>query len=322
MNFQTVASGVVYTVKRWSVGRGQVEFAPMRLGIFKDWLNKVGQVFTRRGVDEELLEELEETLIAADVNVNAAQEILETLRSEAKAQRLREADDVRACLRELLKGWLVDPAPLTISPTPPTVYLFVGVNGAGKTTSIAKTAHMLQQQGKRVLLAAGDTFRAAAIDQLQIWADRLGCDLVKHKEGADPSAVVFDAIQAARARGMDFVLADTAGRQHTHARLMEELKKVHRVTEKALERPPDEVLLVLDAVAGQNAIRQAEEFSRALPLTGIVLTKLDSTSRGGAVLTIRRQLGIPIKLVGLGEKADQIAPFDPDAFVDGLLAAE
>ena len=294
----------------------------MQLGIFKDWLNKVGQAFTRRGVDEELLEELEETLIAADVNVNAAQEMLETLRSEAKAQRLREADDVRACLRDLLKGWLGDPAPLTISPTPPTVYLFVGVNGAGKTTSIAKTAHMLQQQGKRVLLAAGDTFRAAAIDQLQIWAERLGCDLVKHKEGADPSAVVFDAIQAARARGMDFVLADTAGRQHTHARLMEELKKVHRVAEKALERPPDEVLLVLDAVAGQNAIRQAEEFSRALPLTGIMLTKLDSTGRGGAVLTIRRQLGIPIKLVGLGEKADQIAPFDPDAFVDGLLAAE
>jgi fused signal recognition particle receptor len=250
------------------------------------------------------------------------QEILETLRAEARAQRLREADDVRACLRELLKGWLGDPAPLTVSPTPPTVYLFVGVNGAGKTTSIAKTAHMLQQQGKRVLLAAGDTFRAAAIDQLQIWADRLGCDLVKHKEGADPSAVVFDAIQAARARGMDFVLADTAGRQHTHARLMEELKKVHRVAEKALGRPPDEVLLVLDAVAGQNAIRQAEEFSRALPLTGIVLTKLDSTSRGGAVLTIRKQLGIPIKLVGLGEKADQIALFDPDAFVDGLLAAE
>jgi len=294
----------------------------MRLGIFKDWLNKVGHAFTRRGVDEELLEELEETLIAADVNVNAAQEMLETLRAEAKAQRLREADDVRACLRELLKGWLGDPAPLMVSPTPPTVYLFVGVNGAGKTTSIAKTAHMLQRQGKRVLLAAGDTFRAAAIDQLQIWADRLGCDLVKHKEGADPSAVVFDAIQAARARGMDFVLADTAGRQHTHARLMEELKKVHRVAEKALGRPPDEVLLVLDAVAGQNAIRQAEEFSRALPLTGIVLTKLDSTSRGGAVLTIRKQLGIPIKLVGLGEKADQIAPFDPDAFVDGLLAAE
>jgi fused signal recognition particle receptor len=294
----------------------------MRLGIFKDWLGKVGQVFTRRGVDEELLEELEETLIAADVNVNAVQEIVQTLRQEARAQRLREADDVRACLQTLLRGWLGAPEPLAVSPTPPTVYLFVGVNGVGKTTSIAKVAHMLQRQGKRVLLAAGDTFRAAAIDQLQIWAERLGCDLVKHKEGADPSAVVFDAIQAARARGMDFVLADTAGRQHTHARLMEELKKVHRVAEKALERPPDEVLLVLDAVAGQNAIRQAEEFARALPLSGIVLTKLDSTSRGGAVLTVRKQLGIPIKLVGLGEKADQIAPFDPDAFVEGLLAAE
>ena len=294
----------------------------MRLGIFKDWLGKVGQVFTRRGVDEELLEELEETLIAADVNVNAVQEILEMLRQEARAQRLREADDVRACLQTLLRGWLGAPEPLAVSPTPPTVYLFVGVNGVGKTTSIAKVAHMLQRQGKRVLLAAGDTFRAAAIDQLQIWAERLGCDLVKHKEGADPSAVVFDAIQAARARGVDFVLADTAGRQHTHARLMEELKKVHRVAEKALERSPDEVLLVLDAVAGQNAIRQAEEFARALPLSGIVLTKLDSTSRGGAVLTVRKQLGIPIKLVGLGEKADQIAPFDPDTFVEGLLAAE
>lgn len=294
----------------------------MRLGIFTEWLNKVGQVFTRRGVDEALLEELEETLITADMNVNAVQELLDALRHEAKAQRLREAQDVRECLRRLLRDWLGEPVPLTVSPQPPTVYLFVGVNGVGKTTSIAKVAHMLQRQGKRALFAAGDTFRAAAIDQLQIWAERLGCDIVKHKEGADPSAVVFDAIQAARARGIDYVLADTAGRQHTHARLMEELKKVHRVAEKALGRAPDEVLLVLDAVAGQNAIRQAEEFARALPITGIILTKLDSTSRGGAVLTVRRQLGIPIKLVGTGEKADQIAPFDPDAFIDGLLATE
>lgn len=294
----------------------------MRLGIFKDWLNKVGQVFTRRGVDEELLEELEETLITADMNVNAVQEILDALRTGAKAQRLREEADVRECLRNLLKGWLGEPASLTVSATPPTVYLFVGVNGVGKTTSIAKVGHMLQRQGKRVLLAAGDTFRAAAIDQLQIWAERLHCDIVKHREGADPSAVVYDAIQAARARGIDFVLADTAGRQHTHARLMEELKKLYRVSEKALERLPDEVLLVLDAVAGQNAIRQAEEFARALPITGVVLTKLDSTSRGGAVLTIRKELGIPIKLVGLGEKADQIAPFDPAAFVDGLIEGD
>lgn len=294
----------------------------MRLGIFKDWLGKVTQVLTRRGVDEELLEELEETLITADMNVNAVQEILDALRQEAKAQRLREESDVRECLRGMLKTWLGEPAPLTVSADPPTVYLFVGVNGVGKTTSIAKVGHLLQRQGKRVLLAAGDTFRAAAIDQLQIWADRLGCDIVKHKEGADPSAVVFDAIQAGRARGIDFVLADTAGRQHTHARLMEELKKVHRVAEKALGRAPDEILLVLDAVAGQNAIRQAEEFARALPITGIVLTKLDSTSRGGAILTIRKELGIPIKLIGLGEKADQLAPFEPEAFVEGLLGSE
>lgn len=292
----------------------------MRLGIFKEWLQRVGQVFTRRGVDEQLLEELEETLISADMNVHAVTQLSERLREEARAQRLREVDDVRQLLRQLLREWLGDPVPLAENPTPPTVYLFVGVNGVGKTTSIAKVAFMLQKRGKQVLLAAGDTFRAAAIDQLQVWADRLGCDIVKHKEGADPSAVVFDAIQAGRARGIDYVLADTAGRQHTATRLMEELKKVYRVTEKALGRPADEVLLVLDAVAGQNAIRQAEEFAKTLPITGIMLTKLDSTSRGGAVLTVRQQLGIPIKLVGTGEKADCLELFDPDAFIEALIA--
>lgn len=291
----------------------------MRLGIFKDWMKRVGQALTRRGVDEALLEELEETLITADMSVHAVEQLLNRLREEARAQRLREMDDVKNCLRHILREWLGEPAPLTESQSPPTVYLFVGVNGVGKTTSIAKVAYRLQQDGKRVLLAAGDTFRAAAIDQLQIWADRLGAGLIKHKEGADPSAVVFDAIQAGRARRYDYVLVDTAGRQHTATRLMEELKKIYRVTEKALERPPDEVLLVLDAVAGQNAIRQAEEFARALPISGITLTKLDSTSRGGAVLTIRQQLGIPIKLIGTGEKADCLKPFNPDVFIEGLI---
>jgi len=294
----------------------------MRLGVFRDWLKRVGTAWTRRGVDEELLAELEEALIAADVNVRAVDELIERLRTEARAQRLRELDEVRALLRQILREWLGEPEPLREHPTPPTLYLFVGVNGVGKTTTIAKVAHRLQRQGKRVLLAAADTFRAAAIDQLQIWADRLGTDLVKHREGADPSAVVFDAIQAARARQIDFVLADTAGRQHTQARLMEELKKIYRVSEKALGRPADEVLLVLDAVAGQNAIRQAEEFARALPLTGIVLAKLDSTSRGGAILTIRQQLGIPIKLIGTGEKAEHLLPFDPDTFLNQLLEME
>jgi len=291
----------------------------MRLGIFKDWLNKVGQVFTRRGVDEELLAELEETLITADMNVLAVEKLLETLRHEARAQRLREVDDVKRCLGTLLREWLGEPVPLNETPNLPNLYLFVGVNGVGKTTSIAKVAQMFKKRGKRVLLAAGDTFRAAAIDQLQIWADRLGIDVVKHREGADASAVVYDAIEAGRARRIDFVLADTAGRQHTHAHLMEELKKIYRVSEKALGRPADEVLLVLDAVAGQNAIRQAQEFARALPITGIILTKLDSTSRGGAVLTIRQELGIPIKLIGTGEKAEHIEPFDPERFIENLL---
>jgi fused signal recognition particle receptor len=291
----------------------------MRLGVFRDWLKRVGAALSRRGVDEELLAELEEALIAADVNVRAVDELIERLRAEARAQRLRELHEVRALLRQILREWLGESEPLREHPTSPTLYLFVGVNGVGKTTTIAKVAHRLQRQGKRVLLAAADTFRAAAIDQLQIWAERLGTDLVKHREGADPSAVVFDAVQAARARQIDFVLADTAGRQHTQARLMEELKKIYRVSEKALGRPADEVLLVLDAIAGQNAIRQAEEFARALPLTGIVLAKLDSTSRGGAILTIRQQLGIPIKLVGTGEKAEHLQPFDPETFIDQLL---
>jgi fused signal recognition particle receptor len=291
----------------------------MRLGVFRDWLKRVGAALSRRGIDEELLAELEEALITADVNVRAVDELIERLRAEARAQRLRELHEVRALLRQILREWLGEPEPLREHPTPPTLYLFVGVNGVGKTTTIAKVAHRLQQQGKRVLLAAADTFRAAAIDQLQIWAERLGTDLVKHREGADPSAVVFDAIQAARARQIDFVLADTAGRQHTQTRLMEELKKIYRVSEKALGRPADEVLLVLDAIAGQNAIRQAEEFARALPLTGIVLAKLDSTSRGGAILTIRQQLGIPIKLIGTGEKAEHLQPFDPESFIDQLL---
>jgi len=291
----------------------------MRLGIFRDWLKRVGAALSRRGLDEELLAELEETLITADVNVYAVEQLIERLREGARAQRLQEFEQVHALLRQILREWLGEPEPLREHPMPPTLYLFVGVNGVGKTTTIAKVAYRLQQQGKRVLLAAGDTFRAAAIDQLQIWAERLGANIVKHREGADPSAVVFDAVQAARARGIDFVLADTAGRQHTATRLMEELKKVYRVSEKALGRPADEVLLVIDAVAGQNAIRQAEEFARALPLTGIVLAKLDSTSRGGAILTIRQQLGIPIKLIGTGEKAEHLQPFDPDAFIEGLL---
>ena len=209
---------------------------------------------------------------------------------------------------------------LAVSAEPPTVYLIVGVNGVGKTTTIAKLAHRLQKQGKRVVLAAGDTFRAAAIDQLEIWAGRTGTELVKHRDGADPSAVVFDAIRAARARNADFVIADTAGRLHTRGNLMEELKKIQRITERELGRAPDETLLVLDATTGQNAISQAKQFMKAVPISGLVLAKLDGTARGGIVITLADELQLPIKLVGTGETMDDLDVFKPAEFVDSLFA--
>jgi fused signal recognition particle receptor len=294
----------------------------MRLGIFKGILQKVDTLLTGRGkVDEELFEELEEVLLTADINVHTTMQVLDDLRRAVREQRLKEPSEVKAVLKQSLLVSLQSNgnARLSVSPEPPTVYLFVGVNGVGKTTSIAKLAYRLRQQGKSVILAAGDTFRAAAIDQLEVWAQRVGATLIKHREGADPSAVIYDAIAAARSRGVDYVLADTAGRLHTRSNLMEELKKVYRVTEKALGRAPDEVLLVLDATTGQNAVRQAQEFLQAVNVTGIVLAKLDGTARGGAVITIHDELKVPIKLVGVGEKPDDIEDFDAEAFVSALL---
>jgi fused signal recognition particle receptor len=297
----------------------------MRLGIFKGILQKVDTLLTGRGrVDEELFEELEEVLLTADINVHTTMQVLDDLRRAVREQRLKEPSEVKAVLKQSLLASLQSNgnARLTVSPEPPTVYLFVGVNGVGKTTSIAKLAYRLRQQGKSVILAAGDTFRAAAIDQLEVWAQRVGATLIKHREGADPSAVIYDAIAAARSRGVDYVLADTAGRLHTRSNLMEELKKVYRVTEKALGRAPDEVLLVLDATTGQNAVRQAQEFLQAVNVTGIVLAKLDGTARGGAVITIHDELKVPIKLVGVGEKPEDIEDFDAEAFCSALLNNE
>lgn len=297
----------------------------MRLGLFKGILQKVDTLLTGRGrIDEELFEELEEVLLTADINVHTTMQVLDDLRRAVREQRLKEPSEVKAVLKESLLTSLQSggSSQLRVSPTPPTVYLFVGVNGVGKTTSIAKLAYRLRQQDKSVILAAGDTFRAAAIDQLEVWAQRVGATLIKHREGADPSAVIYDAIAAARGRGVDYVLADTAGRLHTRSNLMEELKKVYRVTEKALERPPDEVLLVLDATTGQNAIRQAQEFVQAVKVTGIVLAKLDGTARGGAVITIHDELKVPIKLVGVGEKPSDIEDFDAEAFITALLGDE
>jgi len=297
----------------------------MRLGIFKGILQKVDTLLTGRGrVDEELFEELEEVLLTADINVHTTMQVLDDLRRAVREQRLKEPSEVKAVLKQSLLASLQSNgnARLTVSPEPPTVYLFVGVNGVGKTTSIAKLAYRLRQQGKSVILAAGDTFRAAAIDQLEVWAQRVGATLIKHREGADPSAVIYDAIAAARSRGVDYVLADTAGRLHTRSNLMEELKKVYRVTEKALGRAPDEVLLVLDATTGQNAVRQAQEFLQAVNVTGIVLAKLDGTARGGAVITIHDELKVPIKLVGVGEKLEDIEDFDAEDFISALLNNE
>lgn len=296
----------------------------MRFGFIKNILQKVDTLITGRGrIDEDLIEDLEAALLQADVNVHTTMSVLDGLRVAVRENRLRDAGEVRdylaASLADVLRRANLTGGALAVAPQPPTVYLVVGVNGVGKTTTIAKLAHRLTSRGASVVMAAGDTFRAAAIDQLEAWGSRLGVEVIKHREGSDPSAVVFDAVRTARARGHAYVIADTAGRLHTRANLMEELKKTNRVLERELGRPADEVLLVLDATTGQNAVSQARQFRDAVGLTGIVLAKLDGTARGGIVVTIADELGLPIKLVGTGEKPADLEDFDPDAFVQALL---
>ncbi len=298
----------------------------MRFGFFKKIVQKVDQLVTGRGrIDEELFEELEALMIQGDINVHTTVQTLQELRAAVQDERMANADEVMirlkaSLLRVLEKGAARGGTALKIADAPPTLYLIVGVNGVGKTTTIAKLAHLLQKQNQRVVLAAGDTFRAAAIDQLEIWAGRTGTEIVKHREGADPSAVVYDAIKAGRARGADYIIADTAGRLHTRGNLMEELKKINRISERELGRPADETLLVLDATTGQNAISQAKQFLNAVPLTGIALAKLDGTARGGIVITIADELNLPIKLIGVGEQLDDLETFEPTRFLDGLFA--
>ena len=283
---------------------------------------KLGDVLAPgRKVDSHLLDELEEALIEADVKAELAMRLIEELGNAARTGHVRDAEGVRELLRtrvaELLDGGM--DRSLAYSSEPPTVILVVGVNGTGKTPTIGKLAHYYERHGHRTLMAAGDTFRAAAIEQLTIWAERSGAEIVAHREGADPAAVVFDALTAAKARGYHEVIVDTAGRLHTKSNLMKELEKIHRVCEKALGRPADEVLLVIDATTGQNAIRQAQAFAESVDLTGIVLTKLDGTARGGAVLTIQSDFGIPVKLIGVGEKIEDLLSFDPVWFSDNLF---
>lgn len=298
----------------------------MAFELFKKIFRKVDQIVTGRGrVDAELFEELEELLLQADVNIHTTNAVLEDLREAVQDERMASTEQVvdrikTNLLNVLKKAGGPEQIELVIGPSKPTLYLIVGVNGVGKTTTIAKLAHMLQGMGKKVILAAGDTFRAAAIDQLEIWADRTGTEIVRHKEGADPSAVVYDAIHAAQARGVDYVIADTAGRLHNRANLMEELKKICRISERELGRPADEILLVLDATTGQNAISQAKNFKAAVPVTGLVLAKMDGTARGGIVISIADELQLPIKLIGVGEKSHNLETFSPEKFVDGLFS--
>jgi fused signal recognition particle receptor len=297
----------------------------MRLlrGIF----SKVDQLLAgRRPVDDRLFDELEELLIQADLSTRTAAKLVDPLREAARKQRLGETDQIKGMLKQSLLAILEDgDASALAAPREPdqrpAVYLFVGVNGVGKTTTIAKLAHRLRKSGHRVLLAAADTFRAAAIEQIEIWAQRSGAEIVKHQPGADPGAVVFDTINAAIARRADAVLIDTAGRLHTRTSLMQELAKIARVVKRTLGRDPDETILVLDATTGQNAVSQAREFANAVPVTGIALAKLDGTAKGGIVVTIKDEIGLPIKLACTGEKLDDIEDFDPKAFVDTLFEA-
>ena len=272
-------------------------------------------------VDEELFEELEELLVMGDVGVRTSEKICDQLREKVKAEKITDAAQVKGALKEIITEMLSGGEELNLH-SKPSVILVIGVNGVGKTTTIGKMAANLKDSGKKVLMVAADTFRAAAIEQLQIWADRAGVDIVKHGEGADPAAVVYDGMQAAKARGVDVIICDTAGRLHNKKNLMDELAKISRVIHREIGENDMEVLLVLDATTGQNAVNQARQFKEAAGLTGIVLTKLDGTARGGVVISIKDDLGIPIKYIGVGEQIDDLQPFDAKGFVDALFDEE
>ena len=281
--------------------------------------SSIGSVFTASELDDDFYDELEERLILADVGMDATQQAIDGLRAAARERRLKTAEEARGALREILTQMLnVGSSALDIA-TKPSVVLVIGVNGVGKTTSIGKIANHLRTQGKKVLLCAGDTFRAAAADQLSVWAERAHADIIRQGEGADPASVVFDAVAAAKARGADVILSDTAGRLHNKQNLMNELGKISRILDRELPQASKEVLLVLDATTGQNGLIQAREFQQIAGVTGIVLTKLDGTAKGGIVIAVANSLQIPVKYVGVGEQMDDLMPFDPAAFVEALV---
>ncbi len=273
-----------------------------------------------RDIDDDLLDELEETLISDDIGVETTDRLIEDLRSAYKKGQIKKTDDILPFLKEHMKTyWPEQDRQLNTAASGPTVILVAGINGSGKTTSIAKLAYMLNKSGKKVIVAACDTFRAAAVEQLTIWSERIGVQIVKHKSGADPAAVAYDAVQAAAARDVDYLILDTAGRLHTQKHLMEELTKIRKVITKHIPDAPHEVILVVDGTTGQNAIMQAKMFTEAIQVTGIFLAKLDGTARGGIVIAIKDMLDIPVKFVGLGETPEDIAEFDPEEFVEALF---
>ena len=289
-----------------------------RKGVF----SKLTRLFSaKRKIDDDLLDEIEEILIRGDVGVDTTLSVLEHVRQRVKKEGFETADELDMLIKEEIAALLEAPPQEEIK-NKPYVMLIVGVNGSGKTTSIAKLANYLKSKGNKVMLAAGDTFRAAAIEQLSHWADRVGCEIIKHQANSDPAAVVYDAVSAAVSRGADYLIIDTAGRLHTKANLMEELAKITRVIKKQLPDAPHEVLLVLDAGNGQNGLNQAKEFIKSSDVNAIFLTKLDGTAKGGIVLAIKEKLNIPVKYIGLGEKAEDMEIFNPKAFIEGLFRKE
>ncbi len=289
--------------------------------MFRKLMERVDRMMGRGVIDDEFYDDLEEGLLQADTNISVATDILNELRRTVREEKITDPRAMRDKLKEAIgkRFGQQKAVGLEVSEESPSLFVFVGVNGVGKTTTIAKVAHLLKRRGYSVILAAGDTFRAAAIEQLEAWASRVGVDVVKNKPGSDSGAVIFDAITAAKARGIDFVLADTAGRQHSKENLMHELAKIRRIAEKGLGRPPDEVLLILDANTGQNAISQAESFLKTSGVTGIVLTKLDSTAKGGALIGVYDRFKVPIKLIGVGEKVEDLRDFKPQEFAASLF---
>ena len=301
-------------------------FTRLKEGLSKTRNNIIGQISgllrVGRTIDEELMEEIEEILIQADVGVNTTLELMDNVREVIKEKGLNDASELAEILKQEMLNALGEDAHISVGQGQPHTILVLGINGAGKTTTIGKLAHRFKSDGKRVLVAAGDTFRAAAADQLAIWCDRAGVELVQGGEGADPASVVFDAMEAAKSRQADLLIVDTAGRLHTKKPLMDELSKIGRVMSRAIPEAPHEVLLVLDGTAGQNAIMQAKIFNEAVPITGVAVTKLDGTAKGGIVIAVKQEIGAPVRLIGIGEKLDDLRDFVGQDFVEALFERE